>query len=240
MTDKRVFYDQIADEFDAVMNSYEVEKRLRLIFDTLLPEHLDGKRVLDMGCGTGIFTQRLAARGARVVTADIGPKLVALSRQRTPTALPAAASLESLAFAADTFDVIVCTEVIEHTPSPQRSVAELMRVLKPGGVLVLTVPNRVWHLSVKVADRLNIRPYHGLENWVWRADLLRWMRASGGEVETVIGFNLLPLFYKPLYGLLDAADRLRLLHPVMVNIGVRVTKQPPAPPATTRPYIPAG
>ena len=121
---------------------------------------------------------------------------------------------------------MLCTEVIEHTPDPRHSVHELLRVLKPGGVMILTVPNRIWHFSVSVADLLHVRPYAGYENWVSRHDLAQWINEAGGQVERIIGFNLFPLFYKPFYSVLDFADRrLKFLQPLMVNIGVRVKKR---------------
>lgn len=226
MTDKRLFYDTIAEDFDAVMNPYEVNKRLDIIFNRLLTERLDGQRVLDMGCGTGKFSARLQERGAHVLAADIGYSLVAQALKKRAATHGTQASLEGLGFASDTFDTVVCTEVIEHTPDPRHAVSELMRVLKPNGVLILTVPHRLWRVSVTVADWLKIRPYAGYENWVGRAELQAWLKENGGTVETLIGFNLLPLFYKPFYGVLDWADKHAALYPLMVNIGVRVRKHP--------------
>ncbi len=225
MTKRNTFYDTIAADFDQIMNQYEIEKRLRLIFTELLPEPLDGLCALDMGCGTGWFTLALAARGADVISSDIGLNLLLETRRKYSGGHLAVNSLEALGFAANTFDVIICTEVIEHTPDPRASVHELMRVLKPGGILALTVPNRLWLFSVTVANWLKIRPYYGYENWVWLQQLQTWVPESGGIIERTIGFNLLPLFYRPFYRLLDFADEhLSLLSPLMVNIGIRVRK----------------
>ena len=224
MPDRRIFYDTIAPQFDDIVNKYEIQKRIRIIFETLLPEALPDQLVLDMGCATGWFTQHLLARGAKVVASDIGYQLLVETGKKLPDAILTQHSLEGLGFASNTFDAVLCTEVIEHTPDPRHSVHELMRVLKPGGVLVLTVPNRRWHVSVSVADRLGIRPYKGYENWVLPGELKHWMAEGGGTIEQIIGFNLFPLFYKPFYGLLDWGDHLSWLHPVMVNIGVRVRK----------------
>jgi len=222
--DKRIFYDSIAEQFDALMNPYEVNKRLNIIFNRLLSDDLNGKLVLDAGCGTGRFSARLIERGACVVSLDIGHGLVTQSLLKSPTAWGVQSSLENLGIADDTFDVVVCTEVIEHTPNPRCSVHELMRVLKPGGILVLTVPHQLWRFSVTVANWLKIRPYAGYENWVSRRELELWVEEAGGNIEQMIGFNLFPLFYRPFYRLLDAADHYRLLYPLMVNIGLRVRK----------------
>ena len=225
MRDRSVFYDTIASEFDQVMNKYEVHKRLHLLFSVLLPDSLEGQRVLDAGCGTGWFTQELARRRAEVVALDIGHTLLKEVERKHDQARLVQSDLQRLAFASNHFDAIICTEAIEHTPDPRRSVSELLRVLRPGGILALTVPNRVWHFSVSVASLLNIRPYKGYENWVRRRDLHDWVTESGATVERMIGFNLFPLFYRPFYGVLDFADqRLTRLQPIMVNIGIRVRK----------------
>lgn len=226
MSDRRVFYDTIAPEFDDIINKYEITKRIRIIFDDLLPESLEGRLVLDMGCATGWFTHHLLARGGQVVASDIGYQLLVETRKKYSEALLAQTSLESVGFASNKFDVVLCTEVIEHTPDPHHAIDELMRVLKPNGTLILTVPNRRWRFSVNVADRIGLRPYKGYENWVLPGELEKWVSNAGGRVERSIGFNLFPLFYKPFYKILDAADNWRPLHPVMVNIGMRIRKNP--------------
>jgi 2-polyprenyl-3-methyl-5-hydroxy-6-metoxy-1,4-benzoquinol methylase len=225
VSDRSMFYDTIAADLDRIMNRYEIDKRRRIIADVLLPGPLDGLHVLDAGCGSGLFTADLVARGAEVTSIDIGRGLVQEARKKAPAASLAQSSLQAIGFASGTFDAVLCTEVIEHTPDPRLSLGELFRVLKPGGTLVVTVPNRLWHVSVTIADWLNIRPYKGFENWVWRRDLLAWIHEENGVVEQCVGFNLLPLFYRPFHGLLDFADRhLRWLQPAMVNIGVRARK----------------
>lgn len=224
MTDRSTFYDTIASDYDRLMSTYEIEKRLRIISEDLLPERLDGCLVLDGGSGTGWFTKQLASQGAEVVAVDIGHALLQETAKKQPNALLAQNSLVHLGFASNTFDVVISTEVIEHTPDPRSAVKELVRVLKPGGILIITVPNRVWHISVNVASLLGVRHYKGFENWVWRSQLKRWLQESDVVLESMIGFNLFPLFYKPFYRILDFADRLRFLHPLMVNIGLRARK----------------
>ena len=97
-----------------------------------------GSNVLDAGCAFG-FGSRGLARDYRVFGVDANAAEVA----RTPGSFAGriAGSLAALPFADGTFDAFICLEVLEHIPEPQRAVAELGRVLRPGGVGVISVPN---------------------------------------------------------------------------------------------------
>jgi len=105
-----------------------------------------GRSVLDLGCGPGYGTWLMAANGAeRVVGVD---RAAAKARQaeRLCAGLRGCAVLvadaQRLPFAARSFGMVTCFEVIEHVPEPERLLAELRRVLTADGVLLLTTPNR--------------------------------------------------------------------------------------------------
>ncbi len=223
--DKSRFYDTIASDFDTIMNHYDLNRRLEVVFDQLLGgRDLTGLKVLDAGCGTGYFSARAIAAGGDVVSLDIGVKLLQEARKKG-SKKPVASDVTKLAFADNTFDVVVSSECIEHTPSPETAVAELIRVLRPGGTLVLTCPNRFWHWSCRLANALGIRPYCGLENWPsWEA-LQRWAKANGVEIREHLGLHLFPFVLKPTHGVLRLLDRAgHKLGPLYVNqclIGIK-------------------
>lgn len=223
--DKSRFYDTIASDFDAIMNHYDLNRRLEVVFDQLLGgRDLSGSKVLDAGCGTGYFSQRSIAAGGDVVSVDIGVKLLREARKKG-IKKPVASDVTKLAFADNTFDVVLSSECIEHTPSPETAVAELIRVLRPGGTLVLTCPNRFWHWSCRLANALGIRPYCGLENWPSWQSLRSWTNANGIEVREHIGLHLFPFVLKPTHGMLRFLDRAgHRLGPLYVNqclIGIK-------------------
>ncbi len=100
-----------------------------------------GKDVLDAGCGLGYGTRLLADQGpSRLVAVDVSAE--ALERTAGEGIETVEADVRDLPFEADTFDVIVCFEVIEHVESHERVVGELQRVLRPGGTLLISSPNR--------------------------------------------------------------------------------------------------
>lgn len=213
------FYESFAEVWDEQMNQDEVGKRLRLVFGRLLREEdVRGKRVLDAGAGTGLFSRALADMGARLVSLDVGEKLLGLVRAKCATQTVVGSVLD-LPFPDGAFDLVLSTEVIEHTTDPRRAVSEFARVLSPGGKLVLTVPNRLWRPAILLANALHLRPYMGYENWVGYRDLRSWAEAAGLVVESQEGFNLLPhtVFCKRAF---DRLDRLRPLHPFMINIAL--------------------
>lgn len=227
MTDRQRFYDGIADEFDDVMNHYDLERRLEVVFDDLLGSvELKGALVLDAGCGTGEFSRAAQQRGARVVSVDIGPRLLARTRRKGVEQV-AAADVAALPFPDGTFDVVLSSECIEHTPSPRASMLELARVLRPGGRLAVTCPNRTWYWSCALADRLGIRHYKGLENWPGWSALRGWAAEGGVAVTTHRGVHLFPFMLRATQPLLRVLDRLGgAIGRLYVNQAIAGTKEP--------------
>ena len=223
--DKSRFYDSIASDFDEIMNHYDLQRRIEVIFDQLLAgKNLEGRRLLDAGCGTGFFSRRALSAGAKVTSVDIGVNLLKEARKKGAPQ-PVASDITKLGFADEAFDVVVSSECIEHTPSPETAVSELVRVLRPGGILVVTCPNRFWHWSCRLANALGIRPYMGLENWPSWSSLREWSKANGIEIVEHIGLHLFPFVLKPTHGLLRVLDRAgNQLGPLYVNqclIGIK-------------------
>ncbi|HET6893020.1 MAG TPA: class I SAM-dependent methyltransferase [Pyrinomonadaceae bacterium] len=215
---KSHFYDTIASEFDLIMNQYDLQRRLEVVFDELLKEiPLSGRKVLDAGCGTGYFSKWALDRGARVTSVDIGINLLREARKKGMLNL-VAGDVMKLGFGDATFDVVISSECIEHTPSPETAVSEMVRVLRPGGFLVVTCPNRFWLWSCRLANALKIRPYRGLENWPSWGLLSRCVRENGIDIREHVGLHLFPFVLKPTHGLLRFLDRAgKTLGPLYVN-----------------------
>jgi 2-polyprenyl-3-methyl-5-hydroxy-6-metoxy-1,4-benzoquinol methylase len=193
---------------DSIMNRYDVERRLHVVFEQLLQDvSLKGTLLLDAGCGTGLFSREAARRGATVVSLDCGKNLLQETRRKGIDLL-VAGDAAGMPIGNATFDVVVSSECIEHTPSPRDTVRELVRVLRPGGWLVLTCPNALWRWSCSVANALNLRPYHGLENWPGWSELRTWTTDSGIEVHRHLGLHLFPFIIKATHPLLIRLDRL--------------------------------
>lgn len=115
--------------------------------DALLAQLGPGDRFLDAGCGVTPFAHTLAARGVQVDACDYDARLIGdLQRLGTERIYGSVVSytrqdLTACSYPDATFDAISCISVLEHIPAPhdQQAIAELLRILKPSGMLVLTV-----------------------------------------------------------------------------------------------------
>ena len=130
-----------------------------------------GDRVLDMGCGGGRHAFELYKRGAEVVAfdmsfedlAEVKTMFAAIDLEgQAPAGATASAvrgTAYSLPFEDDSFDRIIAAEIMEHLPEDELAMSELFRVLKPGGLIAVTVPR--W-LPEKVNWALS-EDYHNVE-----------------------------------------------------------------------------
>jgi 2-polyprenyl-6-hydroxyphenyl methylase/3-demethylubiquinone-9 3-methyltransferase len=120
---------------------------LRLDWIDGLAGGLAGKRVLDVGCGGGILAESMAARGATVTGIDLAEKSLKVARLHSLESgikvdyrLVAA---EALAQAEpETFDVVVCMEMLEHVPDPASIIEACARLVRPGGKVFFSTLNR--------------------------------------------------------------------------------------------------
>lgn len=232
MDNRELFYNRIAANFEQLVNPYDTRRRLEAVFDDFLGSvDLTGLKLLDGGCGAGFFTAAAQIRHAEVYALDIAGRLVASTSRKVPGARGVTGSLLALPFPAGLFDVVISSDVIEHTPDPYRATRELIRVLKPGGWFCLTVPNRsAWYFSLILAQWLRLRPYRGYENWVRYGRYRRFLDECGIELIQYKGIHLFPFVIGPLNGLLRWLDRRldRRLGPLMVNIAACGRKRPGA------------
>lgn len=118
-------------------------------------------RVLDVGCGGGLLAEEVARLGCRVTGIDPSVPSVAVAAAHAAGAglpiLYAVATGERLPFAAESVDLVLCCDVLEHVAAPERLVAEAARVLRPGGGVFYDTPNRTvlgWLVLIGLAQRL--------------------------------------------------------------------------------------
>jgi SAM-dependent methyltransferase len=119
--------------------------RLIQLADAVLDLTAAGGELLDLGCGSGELARHLAAAGYRVTGCDIAPRMLrqaaAADREYAVRWIRLEPGWRALPLAAGTLDAVVAASVLEYVRDPAAVLAECARVLRPGGVLLCTVPN---------------------------------------------------------------------------------------------------
>ena len=118
------------------------QKKLAVLAGIILGKFAERPRVLDVGCGNGALAFPMAALGCEVVGVDVDGHSIELCRERNR--FPNARFLcvdGTLAAADGVFDLIVCSEVLEHLSEPRPLVAAMRAKLAPAGLIFITVPN---------------------------------------------------------------------------------------------------
>jgi SAM-dependent methyltransferase len=157
------FYDEYWASGLHVSSEWD-EKYFRKVLGPLIGR----ERVLDYGCGLGHAYQRWLAGSVKCyVGADVGPLALADAQRKGFETLKIDAEKGTVESADRTFDGATCIEVFEHLFDPLQSARELHRVLKPGGVLVATVPNfgyHAWRLLALLRAQVPSEPEHPQQN----------------------------------------------------------------------------
>lgn len=218
-----LYFEEIGGQFNAWMSSYDVQQRIKLI-KRFMPDSACAMSCLEVGCGTGAITEVLAPVVGHLTASDVSE---ALARDvgncfRTDWCRQDACHL---GIPDNSFDLVVSSECIEHTPDPRRALGEMARVVKNGGVVIVTSPNKLWYPVLWISMVLKIRKFSGNEVWLFPWEAARVLKENGLREIKLRGCHLFPWqipFSKHLLPLFDRFGG--VLYPVMINYGIRATK----------------
>ncbi len=168
---------------------------------------LRGARVLDVGCGGGLLAEGLARAGATVTAIDLSPSMIEVARLHALSErLDIDYRVESAGALAvrqpGAFDVVTCMEMLEHVPDPAAVLAELARLVRPGGSLFVSTINRnlrAFLLAIVGAEyiaRLVPRGTHEYERLIKPSELASWGRAAGLDLAGLAGLAYDPVTRK--------------------------------------------
>lgn len=175
---------------------------------------LDGKTVLDVGCGGGILAESMAARGASVTGIDMGLAPLEVARLHL---LETGQQVDYRQISAEQlaaeqpgqFDAVTCMEMLEHVPDPASVVSACALLVKPGGQVFFSTINRnpkSYLFAIIGAEyllRMLPKGTHDYAKFIRPSELARWTRAAGLQTQDITG-----LTYNPLNGVyrLDPRD----------------------------------
>jgi SAM-dependent methyltransferase len=168
------------------------ELRERLLLDVFLSAS-PGPNVLNAGAGQGSFSLRLAQLGFEVTSNDDSPAAVDVLRARLPGPVELA-DVTAMPFADESFDAAVLGEVLEHVPDDTGALSEVARVLRPGGVLAVSVPANPARFGPSDRWAGHLRRYS-------REMLVGACERSGFRVRRCVawGFPVSALYHRHLY-----------------------------------------
>ena len=165
---------------------------------------LNGKTVLDIGCGGGILAESMAAHGASVTGIDLGEAPLAVAklhlRESGRKVEYRRVSAEDLAAERpESFDVVACMEMLEHVPDPSSIITACAKLVKPGGQVFFSTINRnpkSWLFAIVGAEymlKLLPKGTHEYMKFIKPSELERWARHAGLTIHQFIGMHYNPL-----------------------------------------------
>ena len=159
---------------------------------------LEGKSALDVGCGAGLLAEPLGRLGAKVTAIDAAPELIEVAREH---ARGQGLEIDYRATAVEDvegrFDLVTCLEVIEHVAEPEAFVAAVARRLAPGGLMILSTPNRTaWSKLIMIGiGEGSGRIPKGTHDWakfIAPEELHALIRGAGLELVDTTGIGWTP------------------------------------------------
>lgn len=165
---------------------------------------LNGKRVLDVGCGGGILAESMAQRGAEVTGIDMGEAPLEVARLHK---LESGVDVDYRRITAEqmaeempgAFDVVTCMEMLEHVPEPGSVIAACAKLVKPDGAVFFSTINRnpkSYLLAIVGAEYiLNMLPRgtHDYSKFIRPSEMEGWIRHGGLELKELTGMSYNPL-----------------------------------------------
>ena len=166
------YHDKLAAEWEGKYKKRSFLSRANALLSLLNGADLEGKKWLDAGCGTGTLSRLLSEHGCIVHGVDASPAMVEIAKEMASRNIRSSdmtfeviETVEKLPFPDRFFDGVLCSSVIEYLDYPEVCLQEFSRVLKKGGLVLVSVPNQhslyrfVERIFFYFSDRVLNHPY---------------------------------------------------------------------------------
>lgn len=188
--------------------------------------NLQGKRIVDVGCGGGILSEALAAEGADVTGMDMGAAPLSVARQHAQEHHRHISyrqiTVEALADEQPhSFDAVCCMEMLEHVPDPASVIAACAKLVKPEGMVFFSTINRhpkAFLLAIVGAEYIaNMLPKgtHEYSKFIRPSELAQWSRMANLELLDMTGMHFNPLLKSYALGKGLAVNYMACLRPAL-------------------------
>ncbi|MBK8523586.1 MAG: bifunctional 2-polyprenyl-6-hydroxyphenol methylase/3-demethylubiquinol 3-O-methyltransferase UbiG [Betaproteobacteria bacterium] len=165
---------------------------------------VSGKKILDVGCGGGLLSEAMAARGATVTGIDLSEKALGVARLHL---LESGRSVDYRLISAEelateragSYDIVTCMEMLEHVPNPASTIASCAALVKPGGHVFFSTINRnpkAYVFAVIGAEyvlKLLPKGTHDYAKFIKPSEMARWAKSVGLELDEVVGMSYNPI-----------------------------------------------
>jgi demethylmenaquinone methyltransferase/2-methoxy-6-polyprenyl-1,4-benzoquinol methylase len=173
-------FDHVAPGYDRTNAVLSVgNAALWRIATTKAVDPKPGERILDIACGTGTSTVPLARSGATVVGIDFSPQMIAEAGKKHPKIEFREADAMKLPFGDDEFDAVTISFGLRNVQDPKKALAEMYRVLKPGGRLVVCEFSKPPRAILRAGYYAYLKVVAPMRDWPDQGTLSQWIRGVG-------------------------------------------------------------
>ncbi len=178
---------------------------LRVEFVKTYAKNIQGKKLLDIGCGGGIFSEGLAHEGAYVTGIDLAEAVIQVARLHQETHASELkleyrlqSSMDLALELPNHFDIVTCMEMLEHVPDPSQTICECAQLTKPGGWVFFSTLNRTtfaYLLGIIAAEyvlKMLPRGTHDYQLFIKPSELAQAARKAGLELQVLKGMHYTP------------------------------------------------
>jgi 2-polyprenyl-6-hydroxyphenyl methylase/3-demethylubiquinone-9 3-methyltransferase len=229
MKKNAIYFESIGEKFEIWSDDYDVQQRRKLFSRLFMASGVDLEgtkqlNALEVGCGFGGMTEFFVQHLQNLTVMDISEGLSKATANKFDLQ-HMTADVTEMSATKNKWDIIVSSECIEHSSSPQKALEEMYRSLNLGGLLIVSTPNSLWKPVLRIGQLVRIRRFNDRELFISPRDVNALVNRLGGEVIYLDGCHFFPWqipFAKPVLRLLDAYAK--KLYFLTINFGFVIKK----------------